>query len=107
MDNLNRDMIESGELQQLVERQDISGITSNPAIFANAIAENVMYDQDIAISVRKGLPTYKIYESLVFTDVRNACDILRAVYESSHRLDGYVSREVQPTIAHDTEASIK
>jgi transaldolase len=106
MDNLSRDIIQSGELKDLVENQGISGITSNPAIFEKAIAGNVIYDADIEAGVRAHLPTYKIYESLVFADIRNACDILRPVYEASNRLDGYVSIEVPPTIAHDTEATI-
>ncbi|MDH6065539.1 transaldolase [Umezakia ovalisporum] len=106
MDNLNRGIIQSGELKNLVENQSISGITSNPAIFEKAIANNAMYDDDIQAGIRTGLPTYKIYESLVFADIRNACDILRPIYESSHGLDGYVSIEVPPTIAHNTEASV-
>lgn len=106
MDNLNRDIIQSGELKNLVENQGICGITSNPAIFEKAIADNVIYDADIEAGVRVGLPTYKIYESLIFADIRNACDILRPVYEASNKLDGYVSIEVPPTIAHDTQATI-
>ncbi|MFN6515271.1 MAG: transaldolase [Nostoc sp. CreGUA01] len=106
MDNLSRDIIQSGELRDLVENQGISGITSNPAIFEKAIAGNVIYDADIETGVRAGLPTYKIYESLIFADIRSACDILRPIYEASNRLDGYVSIEVPPTIAHDTEATI-
>ncbi len=106
MDNLSRDIIQSGELKDMVENQGISGITSNPAIFEKAIAGNVIYDADIEAAVRANLPTDKIYESLVFADIRYACDILRPVYEASNRLDGYVSIEVPPTIAHDTEATI-
>jgi transaldolase len=106
MDNLNREVIQSGELKDLVENQGVCGITSNPAIFEKAIADNAMYDADIEAGIRAGLPTYKIYESLVFADIRNACDILHPVYEATNRLDGYVSIEVPPTIAHDTEASI-
>jgi transaldolase len=106
MDNLTRDILQSGELKNLVENQGICGITSNPAIFEKAIAGNAIYDADIEAGVRAGLPTYKIYESLVFADIRNACDILRPVYEASNALDGYVSIEVPPTIAHDTQATI-
>lgn len=106
MDNLSRDIIKSGELKDLVENKGICGITSNPTIFEKAIANNAMYDRDIEAGVRAGLPTYKIYESLVFKDIRDACDILRPVYEASNGLDGYVSIEVPPTIAHDTEATI-
>ncbi len=106
MDNLTRDIIKSGELKDLVENKGICGITSNPTIFEKAIAGNAIYDQDIEAGIKAGLPTYKIYESLVFQDIRDACDILRPVYETSNRLDGYVSIEVPPTIAHDTEATI-
>ncbi|MBE9209582.1 transaldolase [Nostoc sp. LEGE 06077] len=106
IDNLTRDMIQSGELKNLVENQGISGITSNPAIFEKAIANNAIYDADIEAGVRAKLPTYKIYESLVFADIRNAADILRPVYEASNGVDGYVSIEVPPTIAHDTQATV-
>ncbi len=107
MDNLSRDIVQSGELKDLVENKGICGITSNPAIFEKAIAGNAIYDADIEAGIRAKLPTHKIYESLAFTDIKNACDILRPVYESSQGLDGYVSIEVPPTIAHDTEATIK
>ena len=107
MDNLTRDIIQSGELKDLVENKGICGITSNPAIFEKAISGNVIYDADIEAGIKAKLPTYKIYESLVFEDIRNACDILRPVYEASNGLDGYVSIEVPPTISHDTEATIK
>ncbi|MDF5724874.1 MAG: transaldolase [Rhizonema sp. PD37] len=106
MDNLSRDIVQSGELKDLVENKGICGITSNPAIFEKAIAGNAIYDADIEAGIRAKLPTHKIYESLAFTDIKNACDILRPVYESSQGLDGYVSIEVPPTIAHDTEATI-
>ncbi|MEA5579209.1 transaldolase [Anabaena sp. UHCC 0451] len=106
MDNLSRDIIQSGELQNLVQNQGISGITSNPAIFEKAITGNAIYDGDIAVGIRAGLPTYKIYESLVFADIRHACDILRPVYNATNGLDGYVSIEVPPTIAHDTQGTI-
>jgi len=106
MDNLTRDMIQSGELKQLVENGGICGITTNPAIFEKAMMGNAMYDADIEAGVRAGLPLEKIYESLIFEDIRHACDILRPIYESSDGLDGYVSIEVPPTIAHSTEATI-
>jgi transaldolase len=107
MDNLTRDIIKSGELKDLVENQGICGITSNPAIFEKAIAGNKIYDADIEAGIRAQLPTYKIYESLVFEDIRNACDILKPVHEATEGLDGYVSIEVPPTIADDTEDTIK
>ncbi|MFB2880241.1 transaldolase [Floridanema aerugineum] len=106
MDNLTRDLIESGELKRMIEERGIKGITSNPAIFEKAIAGNKIYDADIEKGIREGLPTYKIYESLIFDDIRHACDIFRPIYEASNGLDGYISIEVPPTIAHDTQATI-
>ena len=107
MDNLTRDLIQTGELQRLIETRGLRGITSNPAIFEKAIAGNKIYDADIEKGARAGLPTYKIYESLVFEDIRNACDMFRPIYEESNGLDGYISIEVPPTIAHDTQATIE
>ncbi|GAB4229570.1 MAG: transaldolase [Stanieria sp.] len=106
MDNLNRALIESGELKQLIEEKGICGITSNPAIFEKAIAGNQVYDADIEAGIKEGKSVLEIYENLVFTDIRNACDIFLPVYEKSNGLDGYVSIEVNPTIAKDTEKTI-
>ena len=106
MDNLSRDIIESGELQELIENRGIVGITSNPAIFEKAIAGNKIYDADIEAGIKAGKSIDAIYEDLVFTDIRNACDIFLPVYENSKGLDGYVSIEVPPTIAKDTETTI-
>ncbi|XPM56271.2 MAG: transaldolase [Leptolyngbya sp. IPPAS B-1204] len=107
MDNLSRDLIESGELKQLVETRGIAGITSNPAIFQKAIAGNAIYDKAIEAGIRANLSVQEIYESLVFDDIRNACDILMPVYQQTDGLDGYVSIEVPPSIAHDTEKTIE
>ena len=106
MDNLTRDMIQSGELKALVENGGICGITTNPAIFEKAMMGNAIYDADIEAGVRAGLPIQKIYESLVFDDIRKACDIFKPIYDATDGLDGYVSIEVPPTIADDTEATI-
>lgn len=107
MDNLTRDLIKSGQLKDMISSRGIRGITSNPAIFEKAIKGNALYDADIEAGIKAGLPVYKIYESLIFEDIRNACDIFRPIYEESGGLDGYVSIEVTPTIADDTEATIK
>lgn len=106
MDNLTRNLIQSGELKQLLETRGLRGITSNPAIFEKAIAGNAVYDADIEAGIRAGKSVLEIYESLVFEDIRNACDIFRPIYEESKGLDGYISIEVPPTIANDTESTI-
>ncbi len=106
MDNLSRDIIESGELKELIDSRGIHGITSNPAIFEKAIAGNKIYDADIEAGIKAGKSVDEIYESLVFTDIGNACDIFMPVYEETKGLDGYVSIEVPPTIAKDTATTI-
>ena len=107
MDNLSRDIIQSGELQTMIQKQGIRGITSNPAIFEKAISGNATYDADIEAGIKAGKSVGEIYESLTFDDIRNACDIFLPVYEQTDGLDGYVSIEVPPTIANDTEATIR
>ena len=107
MDNLSRDIIESGELKQSISNKGIRGITSNPAIFEKAIAGNKIYDDAIADGIKSSKSVQEIYEDLVFTDIRNACDIFMPVYEETDGLDGYVSIEVPPNLAKDTESTIK
>ncbi len=107
MDNLSRDLIESGELKRLIEERGICGITSNPTIFEKAIAGNKIYDADIEAGIEAGKSVEEIYESLIFSDIRHACDIFMPVYEKTNGLDGYISIEVPPTIAKDTESTIR
>ena len=107
MDNLSRDIVESGELKELIDSRGIVGITSNPAIFEKAIAGNKIYDQDITAGIKAGKSVTEIYEDLVFTDIRNACDIFLPIYEKSNGLDGYVSIEVPPDLAKETESTTK
>jgi transaldolase len=106
MDNLSRDLIESGELKNLIVEKGIRGITSNPAIFEKAIAGNAIYDADIEAGIKAGKSVLEIYESLAFKDIQDACDIFKPVYEQTEGLDGYISIEVPPNIAQDTESTI-
>ncbi|WP_254173592.1 transaldolase [Planktothrix pseudagardhii] len=107
MDNLNRDLIESGELKRMIEEKGIQGLTSNPAIFEKAIKGNAIYDADIEKGIKAGKSVLEIYESLIFDDIRKACDIFKPVYEQSQGLDGFISIEVPPNIALDTEKTIQ
>lgn len=102
MDYLDRQLIQSGELRQMVEQQGITGITSNPAIFQKAISGSDLYNADIEQGIRAGKSPQTIYESLIFEDIRNACDIFQPVYEVTNGLDGYVSIEVSPDLARST-----
>jgi transaldolase len=106
LDNLTRQMIEDGELRRRVDQESLRGVTSNPDIFNRSIARGVEYDDQIAKANTVTRSTESIYTELVIADVRNACDILRPAYDESQGLDGFVSLEVSPRLAHSSAASI-
>ncbi len=107
LDNLTRDLVESGELASMIDNQGLLGVTSNPAIFEKAIVGNKTYDAAIEAAIRAGKPLMEIYESLIFDDIRHACEIFKSVYEKSKAVDGYISIEVPPTLARSTEDTIR
>src|SRR5919109_1746680 len=107
IDNLTRGMIKSGALKTRVTEYGLRGMTSNPAIFHKAIAGSNDYDAQIQHLVQEGLAIDEIYEQLIVTDIRNACDVLRPVYDATDGVDGYVSLEVSPYLAHDTEGTMQ
>src|SRR3954468_21308182 len=102
---LNR--IESGELERLVKYESLRGVTSNPAIFEKAILGSDDYDQLIADAAREGLDSRAIYERVAVKTVQDACDVLRPIYDEADGHDGFVSIEVDPDIAFDTEKTIE
>jgi transaldolase len=105
LDNLTRDMIRSGELERRAAEDDLRGVTSNPATFRKAIAESELYDEEIGSLARRGLGAPEIHAELMISDVRAACDLLRPVHEATG--DGFVSLEVSPHLAHDTEGTLE
>lgn len=105
-DNISRGLLDRGDLQRLVSDDGIRGVTSNPTIFEKAVLETPDYDQEIAAMAHENKTAESIYESLAVADIRHACSILRPVYEESHGADGYVSLEVSPQLAEDSEATI-
>lgn len=107
LDNLTRAMLKDGTLQKRVETQGLRGVTSNPAIFNKAISSSTDYDAQIAQLVQAQRSIEDIYEQLVVTDVQDACDVLRPVYNASDGADGFVSLEVSPYLAHDTEGTMR
>jgi len=107
LDNLTRGKIRSGELERRVSEQGLRGLTSNPSIFHKAISGGEEYAEQIDELAREGLGPYEIYEQLVLADIRDACDILRPVYDGSDGADGFVSLELSPYLAHDTEGSMR
>jgi transaldolase/transaldolase/glucose-6-phosphate isomerase len=104
-DYIRRGMIASGELKQLVE-EGIAGVTSNPTILHQAITESDDYDEALAELIAEGSSAADAYESLVTADIRAAADVLRPVYERTRGRDGYVSLEVDPALAHDTDGTV-
>lgn len=108
VDNLSRALIESGDLQQLIDTMGVVGITSNPTIFDKAISGSDDYDAQIRQLVEAGRTTDEIYEELVVQDIQRAADLLRPIYEKSANTsaDGFVSLEVSPTLAHETEKTM-
>jgi transaldolase / glucose-6-phosphate isomerase len=108
LDYIRRDLLTSGELKRLIDEDGLRGMTSNPAIFEKAIAGGNLYNDLLnSLKSRTDLDAKGRYEILAIRDIQDAADILRPVYESSKRRDGYVSIEVSPYLAHDTKGSLE
>jgi transaldolase len=107
IDNLTRHMIKSGDLERLWRRDGLRGVTSNPAIFHKAISKGTDYDSQIKELFATGMSVAHVYEEIVTTDVRDACDVLRPLYDETEGDHGFVSLEVSPHLAYDAEASIR
>ncbi|MCI0677643.1 MAG: transaldolase [Actinobacteria bacterium] len=105
-DQISRRMLDSGELAMRVERDVVSGVTSNPTIFAGAIVGSDDYRDQLDDLRRAGVPAEEIVKTLMATDLTRACDVLSPVHEASRGSDGFVSVEVSPVLAADTEATI-
>ncbi|WP_328530069.1 transaldolase [Nocardioides sp. NBC_00368] len=105
LDDLSRERIETGNLAELVKEKSVVGVTTNPTIFAAAIANGERYDEQLRSLVAEGKNVDEIIFGLTTRDVRNACDILAPVAEAT-KDDGRVSIEVEPTLANDTDATI-
>jgi transaldolase len=104
IDFLSRDLLESGALGRAIRDDAVVGVTSNPTIFEQALSRGAAYDAQLAS--RGGGNAKRIFLALAMRDVANACDVLRPVWEETGGRDGYVSIEVDPHLAHDTEATI-
>jgi len=104
-DNIQRKLLENGELKAMIERGDIRGVTSNPSIFNAAIAKTNDYDSALTPLAWAGWDAEKIFWQLAIEDIKAACDAFEPLYEESNGGDGYVSLEVSPYLAHDTEAT--
>lgn len=107
-DNIRRGLITSGELARMVNEEGLLGVTSNPAIFTAAITGSPDYDQPLKALVSQGVGKAEdLYERMAIEDIQMACDVLYPVYKRTNRVDGYVSFEVSPYLANDTDGTIK
>lgn len=106
-DNISRELISSGELARLIKEDGVLGVTSNPAIFEKAIGRSTDYDSSIAELVGQGVgEAVTLFEHLAIEDIQMGADALRDVYDTTNRVDGYVSLEVSPYLADDTEGTL-
>jgi transaldolase len=107
LDLLRRSLVEEGELARLVAEDSLRGVTANPSIFEKAILESDDYDDELAALAHESLDAQAIYERLAIKDVQMACGVLRQVWDAEHGTDGFVSLEVAPDIAHDSERTLE
>lgn len=108
LDFISRQILQNGELQGRIDHDALRGVTSNPAIFEKAIGGSADYDDTIREQARQGKSAEEIYVGLAVADVQAACDLFRPLYDSQdNSSDGYVSLEVSPRLAHDTEGTVK
>lgn len=106
LDDLSRQRITTGNLAELIDTRDVVGVTTNPTIFQGAISAGIGYEEAVAAQAAAGASVDETIFSLTTTDVAGACDIFRPIYDATGGVDGRVSIEVSPDLAHDTEATI-
>jgi transaldolase len=106
IDSLSREWLETGELARMIDEDAVVGVTSNPTIFQKALAEGDWYDEQLREVLRDEDDLKEVFYRLAATDIGEACDLLRPVWDAGDGKDGYVSIEVDPTIAYDQEATI-
>src|ERR687896_71007 len=107
IDSLSREWLRTGELSRMMDEDAVVGVTSNPTIFQKAMAEGNWYDDQLREVLAEEDDPKEIFLRLAFDDIREACDLMRSVWDENRGLAGYVSLEVDPHLAHDTEATIE
>ncbi len=107
LDNISRDLIDSGELKRLIDEDGVSGVTSNPSIFEKAFGSSESYDEAIHDLAESGHDARGIFFELGFKDIRDGCDLLRDTFEETKGKDGYVSFELPPELSDDTDGSVE
>ncbi len=105
-DNIDRAQLASGQFKRMLSEDGIQGVTANPTIFEKSISSGHAYDEQMQQLISEGKSTNEIYEDLIISDIRTVADLLRPIYDSTEGKDGYVSLEVSPELAHDTDGTI-
>jgi transaldolase len=106
LDDIDRGQLRSGLFQRLINEDGITGATGNPTIFEHSITNDTTYDEQMQQLIAEGKSAQEIYETLAMTDVKTVADLLRPIYDRANGQDGFVSIEVSPFLAHDTEATL-
>lgn len=107
LDYIRRGILDSGELEQMIRERSLRGVTSNPAIFEQAIARSDDYDDELELLAAEGAEALEVYETVAVADIQRAADLFRHIYDDSKGHDGFVSLEVSPELAHDTEGTLE
>jgi transaldolase len=107
LDNITRDLLNSGTLKRYVDELSVTGLTSNPTIFDHAIKNSSAYDTAIADNLRKGKAAEELFFELALDDITRAAEQFRPIYDRSNGVDGWVSLEVSPLLAHDTASTLR
>lgn len=105
-DNIDRRQLVSGQFKRLLDEDGVSGVTANPTIFQKSISQGQAYDEQVTKLIKAGKSTSDIYEALIIQDIQTVADMLHTIYETTNRQDGFVSLEVSPDLAHDTEGTL-
>ena len=106
LDNITRDLLDNGTLQHYIDELSVTGLTSNPTIFDQAIKHSTAYDQAIRQKLKEGKSGEKLFFELALEDLTRAADLFRPIYDRTNGVDGWVSLEVSPLLAHDTASTI-
>jgi transaldolase/glucose-6-phosphate isomerase len=107
LDNISRGLITSGDLRKMIDEDGIVGVTSNPTIFEKAISSGTDYDEQMRDVYGRGQDARQVFFELMLKDIQDAADVFRGVYDKTNHLDGYISIEVTPDLARDTQKSIE
>ena len=106
LDNITRDLLTSGTLKHYIDELSVTGLTSNPTIFDHAIKNSTAYDADIRKKLKEGKSGEELFFQLALADVTRAADLFRPIWEKTNGVDGWVSLEVSPLLAHDSASTL-